>query len=128
MTNSTTYRPRGRASARAMGTEDATDFDRDHQYDLLTAALLGAAVGATAVLLLAAGVRGSRRNAGARGIMRRGRRWAARQGAALGAAFDRRDQVSDALASARDSITNTVEGELKDLRKAMRRQRRRLGL
>lgn len=38
------------------------------------------------------------------------------------------EQLGDYLASARDAIDDTVSSELKDLRKAIRRQRKRLGV
>ncbi|HLV25232.1 MAG TPA: hypothetical protein VKZ41_02885 [Gemmatimonadales bacterium] len=106
------------------------DMDRDHQYDLLTAALIGAAVGATATLLVATGMREARRTPTQR-MVRRGRNWATARRNAIGASLDPsavRDQMGDVISSARDAISDTVESELKDLRKAMRRQRRRLGV
>lgn len=130
MNDSTSSRPRARGSVRAMGIEGSSDMDRDHQYDLLTAALLGAALGATAAMLIGTGMRGSQRSQTQR-IMRRGRKWATSRGRAIGSALDPSDvkeQMGDALASAREAISDAVDGELRDLRKAMRRQRRRLGV
>src|SRR4051812_7660076 len=80
--------PRVRGSAR--GGEDT----RDAQYDLLTAALIGAAIGATATLLLRRGPSGERPMSPIlRGASRAGRmavragstgaRWARRRGGEL---------------------------------------------
>jgi len=119
---------------------------RDQQYDLLTAAVLGAMIGAGAALLLRRGPTGRRpispmarvaggaamtaaRLAGKSG--RRGARWAAKRGEEL---WDRvpvdtvREEIGDALDSAREAVADVVESELRDLRKAIRRQRKRLGV
>ena len=119
---------------------------RDQQYDLLTAAVLGAMIGAGAALMLRRGPSGRRplspiaRAAGGAAVGaarwankrgRRGARWAATRGADL---WDRvpvdtiRDEIGDALDSARETVANVVESELRDLRKAIRRQRKRLGV
>lgn len=120
--------------------------DRDQQYDLLTAAVLGAVIGAGAALMLRRGPSGRRplaplaRAAGGAAVGaarwankrgRRGARWAARRGADL---WDRvpvdtiREEIGDALEAARDTVADVVESELRDLRKAIRRQRKRLGV
>jgi hypothetical protein len=72
----------------------------------------------------------------------RGARWAG-QHAAQGAGWvadrggelwdrvpveDIQEQVGEYLESARDTIAHTVESELQDLRKAIRRQRKKLGV
>ena len=119
---------------------------RDQQYDLLTAAVLGAMIGAGAALMLRRGPSGRRplspiaRAAGGAAVGaarwankrgRRGARWAAKRGADL---WDRvpvdtiRDEIGDALDSARETVADVVESELRDLRKAIRRQRKRLGV
>jgi gas vesicle protein len=113
---------------------------RDAQYDLLTAALIGAAVGVSATLLLGGarrrGGRGMRivtpamrdaakraRRAGARGAQ-----WAREQGEAL---WDRvpHDEIGgrirDYADTARKTIDRAVENELREFRKQLRRQRRR---
>jgi hypothetical protein len=41
---------------------------------------------------------------------------------------DYRDNVADYLGRAKDAIDDVVESELKDLRRAVRRQRKRLGI
>ena len=50
----------GKSRARASDPEMELDEDREQQYDLLTAALIGAAVGAGITLLLRRGPSGSR--------------------------------------------------------------------
>jgi hypothetical protein len=132
-------RPRVRGSVRGTGRE--TD-SREAQYDLLTAALLGAAIGAGTTLLLRRGPSGRRPGAPAWRLAREGARIGA-QLAGRGAryawdrgvdAWDRipRDEIEDKLRdyfeSAREAIDDLVESELKDLRKAIRRQRRKLGI
>jgi hypothetical protein len=148
-------RPRRRsrqapASVRALDNDGAleSDFDdeRDHQYDLLTAALLGMTVGAGITYLLRRGPSGRRpvtpvlervgdgaswagRHAARLGM--RGARWAAERGED---AWDRiprheiRERVSEYFGRARDAIDDAVESELHDLRRAVRRQRKRLGI
>jgi hypothetical protein len=39
-----------------------------------------------------------------------------------------REELGDALDSAREAVADVVESELRDLRKAIRRQRKRLGI
>jgi gas vesicle protein len=151
------------------------DEDREQQYDLLTAALIGAAVGAGVTLLLRRGPSGRRpvgplvryagrgaalaglaglggaKWAGDRGL--EGARWAgerAMEGArwagprakrGLRTAMDRGgelvdrvpvddmvDQVRDYVDTAREAINDVVKDELDDLRKAVRRQRKRIGI
>jgi len=121
-------------------------IERDQQYDLLTAAVLGAMIGAGAALMLRRGPTGRRpiapfmtaaggaavhaaRWANKRG--RRGARWAAKRGAEV---WDRvpvdamREEIGDAIDAAREAVSDVVETELRDLRKAIRRQRKRLGV
>jgi hypothetical protein len=72
---------------------------------------------------------GAAKWAGTRG--RRGARWAAKQGGQL---WDRvpvdavREEIGDAIEAARETVADVVESELRDLRKAIRRQRKRLGV
>jgi len=120
--------------------------DHDYQYDLLTAALLGVTLGVGATLLLRRGPSGRRPIAPALAGAMKGAAWAGR-GAALagrrgaswarqrgGELWDRipfeeaQEQVEDYLHRAKESIDSAVESELKDLRKTLRRQRRRLGI
>jgi hypothetical protein len=60
-----------------------------------------------------------------------GARWAAHRGEELWDRVPRdeiRENVSDYMGRARDAIDDAVESELNDLRKAIRRQRKRLGV
>lgn len=151
------------------------DEEREQQYDLLTAALIGAAVGAGITLLLRRGPSGRRpvgplmryagrgaalaglagmqgaRWAGGRGL--EGARWAGERavdGARWAAPRAKRgfrtaverggemidripvdevvDQVRDYVDTAREAINDTVRDELNDLRKAVKRQRKRIGI
>jgi len=128
--------PRVRESARD------GEIGRDAQYDLLTAALIGAAIGATATLLLRRGPSGSRpvtpvlRGAkwagrGAAAASMAGARWAREHGSEL---IDQipteriEREVRETVGEARERINGLVQHELRDLRKAIRRQRRRLGV
>jgi hypothetical protein len=129
--------PRVRESAR--GNEGG---GRDAQYDLLTAALIGAAIGATATLLLRRGPSGERpvapvvrgaKWAGREAIVAggKGARWARSRGGDL---LDRiptdeiEENVRETVVDARDRIDGFVRSELEDLRRALRRQRKRLGI
>ena len=165
----------GRNRARASDPGMELDEEREQQYDLLTAAIIGAAVGAGITLLLRRGPSGRRpvgplvryagrgaalaglagaegaRWAGNRGL--EGARWAgerAMEGARWAApraqrgfrsAVDRGEdlvdripvdevveQVRDYVDTARGAINDVVKDELNDLRKAVRRQRKRIGI
>jgi hypothetical protein len=128
-------RPRVRGSAR--DTRGEAD-DRDGQYDLLTAALLGAAIGAGTTLLLRRGPSGRRPVVPVWRAARAGARYAGRGARAAWdrgrEAWDRvpreeiEEHMRDYFSSARDTIDHLVESELKDLRRAIRRQRKKLGL
>jgi hypothetical protein len=103
---------------------------------------LGLAVGAGVALLFRRGPKGRRpvgaviraAGAGARQAGRygaRGARWAAERGEALKERIPTEEigeAIGEYLASAREAIEDVVEQELKDLRKAIRRQRKRLGV
>ena len=151
------------------------DEEREQQYDLLTAALIGAAVGAGITLLVRRGPSGRRplvpvlrysgrgaalagvavmeceKWAGGRGL--EGARWAgsrAAEGARWAAPRARRgfdtaverggelieripaddmvNQVREYVDTAREAINDVVKDELNDLRKAVRRQRKRIGI
>jgi hypothetical protein len=140
------------------------DEAREQQFDLLTAALIGAAVGATITLLVRRGPSGRRpvgplvryagRGAALAGIAGlEGAKWAggrAVDGARWAAPRARRgfnsaverggelidripvddviEQVRDYADTARDAINDVVKDELNDLRKAVRRQRKRIGI
>ena len=165
----------GKNRARASDPEMDLDEGREQQYDLLTAALIGAAVGAGITLLLRKGPSGRRpvgplaryagrgaalaglagfegaKWAGSRGL--EGARWAggrAAEGARWAAPRAKRgfntaverggdlidripvddvvEQVRDYVDTARDAINDVVKDELNDLRKAVRRQRKRIGI
>jgi hypothetical protein len=123
-----------------------TDDEREHQYDLLTAALIGVTIGAGVTFMLRRGPSGRRpvapvlervgegaswagRHAARMGM--RGARWAAARGEDAWEAIPRReiaDRVSDYFGRAREAIDDAVESELDDLRRAVRRQRKRLGI
>ncbi|MHB1222916.1 MAG: hypothetical protein ACYC2G_02545 [Gemmatimonadaceae bacterium] len=106
-------------------------MDRESQYDLLTAAVLGAALGAGVALLLSASIPSRPVRHPVRKAIGRGGKWARKRGTAIGGMLDPdslRDSVRDYVESARDTVSDTVESELKDLRRSIRRQRRRLGL
>jgi len=119
--------------------------DRDGQYDLLTAALMGMAVGAGITYMLRRGPSGrpiapvlrgagravawAGRNAWSAG--RRGASWAGDRGEELWEQIPRdeiRRGVSSRVSSAREAIDDAVESEIRSLRKAVRRRRKQLGL
>jgi hypothetical protein len=100
--------------------------------------LLGAAIGASTTLLLRRGPSGRRpigpawraARSGAR-LARRGARVALEQGADIWERVPREaieERVRDYFDSARDTIDHLVESELKDLRRAIRRRRKKLGI
>ena len=167
--------PSGRSRARASVRETNSDEEREQQFDLLTAALLGAAVGAVVTLIFRTGpsgrrpispiMRGAGRGAqlaalaglegakwageraapGARWAADRGRdgaRWAGEQSArGYRAARDRGEELIDSIPveditdsvreyvdGAREAINDVVRAEMTDLRKAVRRQRKRIGI
>lgn len=144
--------------------DDFSD-DREEQFDLLTAAVIGVAIGAGIALLVRRGPSGNRplrpvmdavgrgaRWSGTMGL--EGARWAgdtippyarrARKSAVRGARWAREqsepllerlpaldevtDTVRDYVDAAREAINETVEHEARDLRKAIRRQRKRIGI
>jgi len=132
-------------SVRALEERDEA-HGNDHEYDLLTAALIGVTIGAGVTYLLRTGPSGRRpmspmftgigRGANWAGrkaahLSRHGAKWAARQSEDLWDRIPRdqiRDQVSEYLGRAREAIDDMVESELHDLRRSIRRQRKRLGV
>jgi len=164
----------GRSRTRASNQETTSVAEREQQFDLLTAALIGAAVGTALTLLfrtgpggrpirpvLAATGKGAKWAAlagleGARWAGDRaapGARWAADQGregakwagerSARGyrAARERGGELVDSVPledisesvreyvdGAREAINDVVREEMSDLRKAVRRQRKRIGI
>lgn len=136
-------------SVRARADEDT----HEEEYDLLTAALIGLAVGAGLTYMLRRGPSGRRPMTPVMLGMGRGATWAGKKAARAGRVgarwtakqgsemwdrvprdeiretmADYRDNVADYLGRARDAIDDVVESELKDLRRAVRRQRKRLGV
>src|ERR1051325_1238478 len=121
-----------RVSDRAREDRDAAG--NDHEYDLLTAALIGVTIGASVTYLLRRGPSGRRPMSPVFQGIGRGAMWAGRKAAkqsqrgAKGAAqrgeqmWDRiprdeiRDSVSDYVGRAREAIDDMVESELHDLR------------
>jgi hypothetical protein len=118
----------------------------ESEYDLLTAALIGMTIGAGLTFMLRRGPSGRRPVSPVVQGAGRGAQWAGRHAAKLGVAgarwtrdrgaeaWDRvprdamRDHVTDYAGRAREAIDDVVESELKDLRRAIRRQRKRLGI
>jgi uncharacterized membrane protein len=108
----------------------------EQQYDLLTAAVIGALVGASATYLLSRGskhpaspmikaaARGAKLARNARRDVRRNVRSAGRGLNEITHFDDIRDYVSETQAR----LNNLVSDELRDLRKAVARQRKRAGL
>jgi len=96
--------------------------------------LIGAAIGASATLLL----RGAPRAPARRPVLATARRRVKRAGesTAAGARWaadhlrpeELRDQLGGMVESARDAINSAVEEEIRDLRRSVRRQRKKLGL
>jgi len=137
-------------SARAPETGGELEYedreDHDNEYDLLTAALIGATIGAGLTYMLRRGTSGRRPvTPMLRGLGRgaawtghraakygmAGARWAVDRGDALWDRIPRqeiREHVSDYVTRAREAIDDAVESELKDLRRVVRRQRKRLGI
>jgi hypothetical protein len=141
------------------------DMEREEQFDLLTAAVIGMVVGAGIALLVRRGPGGVRpivpvvdamgrgaRMAGVAGLAgahwagdalepaakwtgkraRRGAKWARKRGSQvveqLPDVEDVTDTVREYLDSARETINEAVESEIRGLRKAIKRQRRRVGI
>lgn len=167
--------PSGRSRARASVRETNMDEEREQQFDLLTAALLGAAVGAVVTLMFRSGPSGRRPIGPILSATGKGAKWAALAGlegarwagdrAAPGASWaaergrdgarwagersakgyrvarDRGEELVDSLPveevtesvreyvdGAREAINDVVRAEMNDLRKAVRRQRKRIGI
>lgn len=99
---------------------------RGERLDLVAAALIGAAVGAAAAMLAA----GPTRRPIVRGVERGARRSRELAAASLDRvpAGEAVGALREYLESARSSIDQAVEEELRDLRRAVRRQRKRIGV
>lgn len=167
--------PSGRSRARASGPGTNSQNEQEQQFDLLTAALIGAALGAAITLIFRTGPSGRRPIAPMLNATGRGAKWAALAGlegarwagdrAAPGArwaadrgldsarwagnrtargmraARERGEELADAIPmddiadsvreyvdGAREAINDVVRAEVSDLRKAVRRQRKRIGI
>ena len=138
--------PRDPASDRGR-SEFAEDRGRtDEQYDLLTATLIGLAIGIGTTLLMRRGPSGGRPISPVMRGAARGAKWAGVHAARLGkrgAEWARdtgeelwervpheeiRDQVREYIGKAHEAIDDVVESEVRDLRRALRRHRKRLGI
>ena len=156
--------PSGRSRTRASVRETNLEGEREQQFDLLTAALLGAAVGTVITLMFQSGPGGRRPISPLISATGKGAKWAALAGlegarwagdrsapaarwagerSARGyrAAMERGeelveslpvDEVADSVREyvdgAREAINDVVRAEMTDLRKAVRRQRKRIGI
>lgn len=128
------------------------EVSREEDLDLLTAALIGLTVGVGITLLVRAGMPSRRQGFRGMGLAGRGAELASLAGiagagmarkAASGArrGFERGreiaedisldgvgEQLHDYFEAAKAAVEDTVSGELQDLRKSIRRRRRRLGI
>ena len=145
--------PSGRSRARASVREISPDEERDKQFDLLTAALLGAAVGAVVTLIFRTGPSGRRPISPMLAATGKGAKWAAlagvdgarwageQSGRGYRAARARGEELIDSIPvdditdsvreyvdTAKEAINDVVRAEMNDLRKAVRRQRKRIGI
>ena len=120
--------------------------DQDGQYDLLTAALMGLALGVGITFALRRGPSGRRPISPALSGAGRGLAWAGRHAWKAGAAgadwagekgselWDQvpRDEIrrglSRSLSNAKDAIDDAVEDELQSLRRSVRKRRKQLGV
>lgn len=137
-TIATEERPSLARNNRGFGRAGRDRLGEQRDLDLFAAALIGVAVGATVTYLFRQGPSGRRPVATGMAAAGRGARWAGRtaaRGARRGAAMMEElpfdgigEQVGEYLEAAKHVIEDTVTGELQDLRKAIRRQRKRLGL
>jgi gas vesicle protein len=137
----TTMGPRSGGRSRASNGQDGTTEGERDQYDLLTAAMLGVVAGAGIALLFrgrrkrtpGALAREAKQMAGAAvgRAGRRGAKWAAsrsEQVMDLLPVEEIAESVGEYVKSARDAIDDTVSHEMRDLRKAIRRHRKHLGI
>jgi gas vesicle protein len=101
--------------------------DREVQTDMVAAALVGAAIGVAATLLLRPR-RSPRLGDVARDTASRARKRGEAWLDSLPNGEEIKERLSEYVETARDAIDRTVEGELRALRKRLRRQRSRVGL
>ena len=131
-TRGTNQGPRVRGSGAVRRSERSGTADQ--QYDLLTAALIGVVLGAGTTLLLRPrkrrvmlpGADVARGAARAATVVTKAGRRGARMMRKRGHEMD--ETLRDYIGSAREQIDEVVSSELRDLRKALRRQRQRLGI
>ena len=119
--------------ARARGSDPEGTGADDAQYDLLTAALIGVVIGAGTALLLRRGPSGRRPlgpavDATVQGVRSIGRRRRKHFWERIPPVDEIRGEIGDVISAAREAVADTVEHELRDLRKSIRRQRRKLGV
>ena len=146
-TTATPNQPRRRSpQPRVSDREQEAGGGHESEYDLLTAALIGLTLGAGLTYMLRRGPSGHRPVSPVMRGMGRGATWAGRRAARLGTAGARwaadrgedlwdavpheeiREHVTDYIGRAREAIDDVVSSELKDLRRSIRRQRKRLGI
>jgi hypothetical protein len=135
--------PRSGGRSRASNGRATRSRGEREDYDLLTAAALGLVAGAGLAMLMRMGTRrrhtprslareaGAMASAAAGRAGARGAKWARHRGEEMldSIPFDEiGEQLGDYLQSARETIDETVSHELNDLRKAVRRHRKRLGI
>jgi len=143
-------RHHGKARAFGLGKMSGS---RDHELDLMTAAVIGVAAGVALTLLVRSGSRkrhplrarldAARRGLGHMGLpgmddartfgrraakqarrgMKRGRKWMEDL-----PVEEYGEQIRDYLDAAKNAIEDTVNDEIRDFRKTMRRERRRMGI
>ncbi len=101
--------------------------EREVQTDILAAALIGAAVGVTATLLLRPRRRPHLGDVARDTAHRAGKRTEAWLDA-LPNGEEIKEKLSEYVETAREGIDKIVEGELRSLRKRIRRQRHRMHL
>jgi hypothetical protein len=118
------------------------DDMRDEDFDLLTAAVIGAAIGAALTLLVTGISRAAspppptlRSRAKQLGeeltqlVPHRRRGWLPqRKSGARRRVEASGDRIGEFLHETRDRVNDAVETELRDLRRALRRQRKRIGV
>ena len=125
-----------KVSDRASGRARETNGENQQQYDLLTAAVIGALLGASATYILSRGskhpaspmVRVAARSAK---LARNARRDVRRNVQSAGRGLNELthfDDIREYVADTQARLNGLVSDELRDLRKAVARQRKRAGL
>ena len=146
METTTQTRPRRAGRSRASGRARSSEPARD-DFDLLTAMLMGVAIGTTVtmlfrrgpnktrpagMLLAAAGTGAASAGKWAGHGARRGAEWVGDRTEAIRDRMptldDMAEEISEYLSAARETISDNVTDELRDLRKSIRKQRKRIGV